>query len=513
MATQDDWVYYYCLTESGELYTYIRYTLIRGIVMVTTNKYLGATGIDLTGANRPDSGVTAASWYDAESGFLIIAKSVKDEKTTLFAVNPSTLETIDLTNFGDNAVSVVSLYHYTPTQSATGSTNAVSAVATRQRPEVDVQSTGMEATDEAVTLTLTEDVDVTNGRITVTYDPAVLTYLDLTSAAGLTAVNAGEGEITFAYATTTPVKAGDTLATLRFGYVGDYADTDITVETTQRNTELDLSETVTVEVVYEVGDHDYQLVESLAPICTEAGYEVWTCTKCGDSYRVELEAIGHSTELVNAKEATCTEDGYTGDLVCTVCGETLEQGEVIPAYCPSEAFSDLDTTQWYHEGVDFVLENGLMVGMSDTEFAPNGNVTRAQLVTILYRLEGQPSIEGLENPFEDVTEKDWFYDAVVWAASEGVVNGTSETTFDPNAAITREQIAAILFRYSGAEKVEEDHLEAFVDADKISAYAVDAMNWAVANGLIKGLTETTVAPRATATRAQIATILMRYCAE
>ncbi|MBQ7870563.1 MAG: S-layer homology domain-containing protein, partial [Oscillospiraceae bacterium] len=170
-----------------------------------------------------------------------------------------------------------------------------------------------------------------------------------------------------------------------------------------------------------------------------------------------------------------------------------------------------DKTQWYHEGVDFVLDNGLMKGMSDTIFAPNGEVTRAQLVTILYRLEGQPSIEGLENPFEDIAEKDWFYDAVVWAASEGVVNGTSATTFDPNAAITREQIAAILFRYAGAEAIEEDHLKDFTDADKISAYAVDAMNWAVANGLIKGLTDTTVAPRATATRAQIATILMRYC--
>ncbi|MBQ7870691.1 MAG: S8 family serine peptidase, partial [Oscillospiraceae bacterium] len=223
-----------------------------------------------------------------------------------------------------------------------------------------------------------------------------------------------------------------------------------------------------VDTYTEALGHTEELTGATQPTCTEDGYTGDViCTVCGEMLEQgeAIPATGHTTELANVKNATCTEDGYTGDLVCTVCGETVEQGEAIPALghsfgewtvsveadcinegeeirtcavcgetetraipvrtdCPSDAFNDLDKTQWYHEGVDFVLDEGLMKGMSDTEFAPNGDVTRAQLVTILYRLEGQPSIEGLENPFEDVVETDWFYDAVVWAASEGVVNGT-----------------------------------------------------------------------------------------
>ncbi|MBQ7872323.1 MAG: S8 family serine peptidase [Oscillospiraceae bacterium] len=250
----------------------------------------------------------------------------------------------------------------------------------------------------------------------------------------------------------------------------------------------------------------------VAATCTEYGYTEYVCTACDYGYVSEIrQPTGHSFgEWTVTREADCFNEGEEVR-TCAACGETETRAIGKRTDCPCDAFTDLDKAQWYHAGVDFVLDEGLMKGMSDTEFAPNGEVTRAQLVTILYRLEGQPSIEGLENPFEDVAEKDWFYDAVVWAVNNGVVNGTSETTIDPNAAITREQIAAILFRYAGAEAVEEDYLEDFSDADKISAYALDAMNWAVANGLITGMGDGTVAPRATATRAQIATILMRYC--
>ena len=354
------------------------------------------------------------------------------------------------------------------------------------------------------------DVAATHGLSAVSSDPAALTLQEIRINAALSSLVEEAGSVRFAWANVEALEAGAPVAELVFA-VNATAPTTVTVDHEQVNDMLP-AYAETLEVTF---DHaNTEVRDAKAPTCTEDGYTGDTyCTDCSAlvSKGEVIPATGHTTERVNAKEATCTEDGYTGDLVCTVCGETVEQGETIPANCPSKAFSDLDTTQWYHEGVDFALENGLMKGMSDTIFAPNGEVTRAQLVTILYRLEGQPSVEGLENPFEDVAETDWFYDAVVWAASEGVVNGTSETTFDPNAAITREQIATILFRYAGAEAVEEDHLKDFTDADKISAYAVDAMNWAVANGLIKGLTDTTVAPRATATRAQIATILMRYC--
>ena len=151
-----------------------------------------------------------------------------------------------------------------------------------------------------------------------------------------------------------------------------------------------------------------------------------------------------------------------------------------------------------------------MNGVSDTKFDVNGSVTRAQLVTILYRTAGEPSVEGLENPFTDVEAGKWFTDAVVWAANEGIVKGVTETTFEPNTAISRQQIVTILFRFEGAEKVAENKLAAFTDADKVAPYAADAMNWAVAEGIMNGVTATTLEPAATATRAQICAIVMRY---
>lgn len=178
--------------------------------------------------------------------------------------------------------------------------------------------------------------------------------------------------------------------------------------------------------------------------------------------------------------------------------------------CPSEAFSDLDVTQWYHEPVDYMLETGMMNGMSATTFEPNGTLTRAQLVTILYRHAGSPDVTGLPNPFADVAPQSWYAKAVIWAAANGVVKGTSAATFAPEDAITREQIAAILYRYNG-EAVTGDLLSSFPDADAVSGYAVEAMQWAVSRGLISGdpASDGTLwlRPRDGATRAQIAKIL------
>lgn len=178
--------------------------------------------------------------------------------------------------------------------------------------------------------------------------------------------------------------------------------------------------------------------------------------------------------------------------------------------CPSEAFSDLDVTQWYHEPVDYMLETGMMNGMSATTFEPNGTLTRAQLVTVLYRHAGSPDVTGLPNPFADVAPQSWYAKAVIWAAANGVVKGTSAATFAPEDAITCEQIAAILYRYNG-EAVTGDLLSSFPDADAVSGYAVEAMQWAVSRGLISGdpASDGTLwlRPRDGATRAQIAKIL------
>ena len=131
-------------------------------------------------------------------------------------------------------------------------------------------------------------------------------------------------------------------------------------------------------------------------------------------------------------EATCTEDGYTGDLVCTVCGEILEQGESIPANCPSQQFEDLNPHAWYHKATDFVIARGYMCGVSETRFAPHGALTRGQMVTILHRMAGEPQTEG-QNPFVDVAEGRYYTQAVRWAANEGLVLGVDGTHFAPDA--------------------------------------------------------------------------------
>ena len=182
------------------------------------------------------------------------------------------------------------------------------------------------------------------------------------------------------------------------------------------------------------------------------------------------------------------------------------------AGCPSTNFTDVEENGWYHTGVDFMVRNGYMNGVADDAFDVDGNLTRAQLVTILYRIAGEPESTAT-NPFADVADGQWYTNAVIWAAENGIVKGVNTTTFAPNDQITREQIATILFRYAKAEKVE-GKLAGFPDAEKVSDYAADAMAWAVEQGLINGISEsdgkTYLAPQETATRAQIAVILMRY---
>ena len=386
------------------------------------------------------------------------------------------------------------------------STNAQAPAHEVIKPNSDASAAPAEDT---VTLNITTDVAATNGLATITYDTGKLALETVVLNGTYTSKLEEDGKLTFGYVSLTEIPAEGTIATLTFKVLAVEGST-ITVEHKQVNNTVGVTETLAVGF-----DHDNTEIRgAIEATCTEDGYTGDTyCLDCGQMIKQGevIPATGHSySEWTVTKAATCFAEGEE-IRTCATCGETETRAIPVRTECPSDAFTDLDKTQWYHEGVDFVLDNGLMKGMSDTIFAPNGEVTRAQLVTILYRLGGQPSVEGLENPFEDVAETAWYAEAVIWAVNAGVVNGTSATTFDPNTAITREQIAAILFRYSGAEKVEEDHLEAFADADQISAYAVDAMNWAVSEGLITGMGNGTVAPRATATRAQIATILMRYC--
>lgn len=225
-------------------------------------------------------------------------------------------------------------------------------------------------------------------------------------------------------------------------------------------------------------------------------------------------APGGSYMLTQAETDFYAVFSYTEDDTTHYFTELSDGAEEPPQVhdCPCDAFTDLDSTKWYHESVDYVLSNGLMAGMSRTEFAPNGTVTRAMLVTILYRAAGAPDVSGLENPFSDIPAGTWYTDAIIWAANNAVVAGVGGGRYAPNQAITREQIAAILYRYSGSPAVQGG-ADGFVDADTVSAYARTAMIWAVSEGIIAGDIQQgriCLAPRDNATRAQLAAMLTRY---
>ena len=229
------------------------------------------------------------------------------------------------------------------------------------------------------------------------------------------------------------------------------------------------------------------------PTCMEAGVKTYTCTVCKETKTEAVAALGH----VDADK----------DNRCDRCGEKLGE-DPTPAEDVCTPFTDIDQSAWYHDGVHYMIENGMMNGVGGGMFEPNGDVTRAMLVTILYRQAGSPSVEGQTNPFIDVKPNKYYTDAVVWAFQNGIVNGTTPTTFEPEEPVTREQIATILYRREGAPEVEQD-LSAFVDTDQVSSYARAAMQWAVAEGVIKG-DGNRLNAKGDATRAEIATMLMRY---
>ncbi len=174
-------------------------------------------------------------------------------------------------------------------------------------------------------------------------------------------------------------------------------------------------------------------------------------------------------------------------------------------------FTDVRESDWFYEDVAFAYENGLFAGTSDTTFSPNASMTRAMLVTVLYRLEGQPAVNG-RSGFSDVQYNGYYEDAVTWAADNGIVNGTSTTTFSPNANVTREQMAAILYRYAQHKKYNtaaSSGLNGFTDHASVSGYAAASLEWAVAEKLVNG-SAGKLMPTGNATRAQVAAILHRF---
>ena len=267
----------------------------------------------------------------------------------------------------------------------------------------------------------------------------------------------------------------------------------------------------------EAHEHSYTAVVT-APTCTEKGYTTHTCS-CGDSYvDTYVDALGHAWDNGKVtKEPTETETGVK-TFTCTRCGEM--KTETIPAtgsdVVVTEMFTDV-TKNWAYPGIQYCVTHQLMSGVGGNLFAPKMTTTRAQIVQILYNLEGEPKVSGT-TPFTDLTQN-WYKDAVLWAYQTGVVSGTSATTFAPDLPVTREQIAVILTEYmTRVLKLERTwtpaDLSAFPDAGSVSGWAKDALADAVALGLISGASnggQTYLEPQGSATREQVATILMEFC--
>ena len=325
------------------------------------------------------------------------------------------------------------------------------------------------------------------------------------------------------------------------------------------------------EVIPATGEHTFVFTKNIAPSCTEAGYDLYTCRDCGASEQRNVKpALGHkwdsgtvTTEPTETDPGTmtytCTVCGATKTEVipatgphthvwdegtvtvaptettpgvrtytCTVCGQT--RTEIIPATgsavcpggaaCPSFRFRDVPApSNWAHEGIDYCVRHGLMSGFDATTFSPDTVSTRAQIVMILYNLSGDTTdYSKYYVPFTDVRPSTWYYNAVAWGYDKDIVAGMSTTTFAPDGLITREQMAVLLYgyteKYAPAYLGGAASLNGFPDAASVSNWAYAAMSWAVGNGLISGIASNGadyLAPSGGATRAQIAAIMMRYC--
>ena len=322
-------------------------------------------------------------------------------------------------------------------------------------------------------------------------------------------------------------------------------------------------------------DYSYKSASSTEPTCTESGHYQGTCPRCYQDYNDTIPALGHDWgEWVTSIEPTvstvgyryhvCNRDGcgyregedipklhtHTWDAgvvtqkptaaepgvrtyTCTVCGQT--RTEAIPATgvpetcnggpaCPGYAFRDMPAPSiWSHAGLDYCIDHGYIAGTSATTVTPDGECTRAMIVSILYRVQGEPAkvngyeLKKLAAPFDDVERGRWYTDAIWWAKLTGVVSGMSPSTFAPDDPITRAQLAVILYNYTKQfapeSLTETGSLTGFPDADSVPSWARTAMAWAVGNGLISGVGENGVSylrPEGCATRAQVATILMNY---
>lgn len=273
----------------------------------------------------------------------------------------------------------------------------------------------------------------------------------------------------------------------------------------------------TLTAKFTVKVHNYKCVTTRYPDCDTVGKQNHTCEYCGDVYTTDIDMLGHNwnSGTVTTRPTAYAEGVRTYTCTRSGCGQTRTEPVAMGCpggtNCPGIIYTDMPALgHWAHAGIEFVTNTKLMNGMGNNLFQPDGEMTRAQLVTILYRDAGSPRITG-DTPFVDL-QADWYRSAVLWAADAGITTGKSATRFDPDAPVTRQELSAFLQRYaawSGRPTDARADLTAFPDAGQAAPWAKAPLQWAVAEGLINGVGEK-LAPTGTATRAQIATIMLRY---
>ena len=233
-----------------------------------------------------------------------------------------------------------------------------------------------------------------------------------------------------------------------------------------------------------------------------------------DAKKVEDEDNEYTFRMANCDVTVTVTFKEEGKTTTEDKEETEEADKTEETTTPETvAFSDVSESDWFYKGVSYVVENGMMNGVGENQFAPNAPLTREMLAVVLYNMEKQPESTSV-NPFADVKADMWYTEAIVWANANGIVAGYDDSTFGLGDSITREQLPSILYRYAqmkGYDVTEKADLTGYADSAAISGYAVEAMQWANANGIVNGMTATTLAPQGTATRAQVATMLMNFC--
>lgn len=298
------------------------------------------------------------------------------------------------------------------------------------------------------------------------------------------------------------------------------AQLDITLEGTYETIRLKpVSDAVYVTQTCQVSGGEtklslYWCAENDTPVGQGKAFSLGTLTLDGGASapgRAGLTLLDWSMRRFVEDEVTVQESTAGGSLAYlpSISVEPDPGEDPEPEALP---FEDVSPDDWFYSAVRYVYQRGMVKGTSATEFSPGNTVTRAMVVTILHRLEGEPGADAAG--FSDVADGQWYAGAVNWAAANSIVNGYSSEKFGPNDTVTREQLAAILYRYAGTKGIDRgaaEDLSAFSDRTDVSSYAVDAMKWAVDSGLIMGMGDGVLSPRGSATRAQAAAILMRLC--